>query len=146
MRLHIPNFLNINPIFCDIDPDSHLIDPTKIETLITNKTSAILSVPIWGQPLNYKALESIAKKYNLKLIFDSAHAFGCKSENKYMGGFGDAAIFSFHTAKNLFLWRRRCDHYKLRSSCEEAKIYTETLAFAITTKHYQLELMPKCLN
>ena len=96
---HSLKFLKIEPVFCDIDPKTHLIDSTKIEALITNKTSAILGVPIWGQPLNYKELEAIAEKYNLKLIFDSAHAFGCKSENKYIGGFGDAEVFSFHATK-----------------------------------------------
>ena len=96
---HSLKFLNINPVFCDIDPDTHLIDSTKIEALITNKTTAILGVPIWGQPLNYKALETIAQNYNLKLIFDSAHAFGCKFGDKFIGGFGDAEVFSFHATK-----------------------------------------------
>ena len=96
---HSLKFLNINPVFCDIDPYTHLIDSTKIEALITNKTTAILGVPIWGQPLNYKALETIAQKYKLKLIFDSAHAFGCKFGNKFIGGFGDAEVFSLHATK-----------------------------------------------
>ena len=56
--------------------EDHLIDPTKIEELITPRTSAIMAVPIWGQPCDYTALQAIADKHGLKLIFDSAHAFG----------------------------------------------------------------------
>ena len=89
----------IRPVFCDIKADTHLIDPDRIEELITEKTSAILAVPIWGQPCDYPALEKIAKKYNLRLIFDSAHAFGCKAGEKFIGGFGDAEVFSFHATK-----------------------------------------------
>ena len=89
----------IRPVFCDIQSDSHLIDPDRIEELITEKTSAILAVPIWGQPCDYPALEKIAKRYSLKLIFDSAHAFGCKAGEKLIGGFGDAEVFSFHATK-----------------------------------------------
>lgn len=89
----------IRPVFCDIKADTHLIDPDRIEELLTEKTSAILAVPIWGQPCDYLALEKIAKKYNLRLIFDSAHAFGCKAGEKFIGGFGDAEVFSFHATK-----------------------------------------------
>ena len=89
----------IRPVFCDIKEDTHLIDVDHIEDLITEKTSAILAVPIWGQPCNYGVLEKIAKKHNLKLIFDSAHAFGCKAGDKFIGGFGDAEVFSFHATK-----------------------------------------------
>ena len=89
----------IDPVFCDIKPDNHLIDPSKIEALITPRTSAIMAVPIWGQPCDYTNLENIARKYNLKLIFDSAHAFGCKYKDRYIGGFGDAEVFSLHATK-----------------------------------------------
>ena len=89
----------IDPVFCDIKTEDHLIDPTKIEALITPRTSAIMAVPIWGQPCDYSSLEKIAQSHNLKLIFDSAHAFGCKSGDRYIGGFGDAEIFSLHATK-----------------------------------------------
>ena len=89
----------IRPVFCDIKEDTHLIDPLRIEELITEETSAILAVPIWGQPCDYLALEKIANKHNLRLIFDSAHAFGCKASEKFIGGFGDAEVFSFHATK-----------------------------------------------
>ena len=89
----------IRPVFCDIKEDTHLIDPLRIEELITEETSAILAVPIWGQPCDYLALEKIANKHNLRLIFDSAHAFGCKFGDRYIGGFGDAEVFSLHATK-----------------------------------------------
>lgn len=96
---HSLKFLNIEPVFCDIDSHTHLIDPLKIESLITSKTSAILAVPLWGQPLNYNVLDNISKKHNLKLIFDSAHAFGSKHKNTHLGCFGSAEVFSFHATK-----------------------------------------------
>ena len=89
----------IDPVFCDVGMEDHLIDPTKIERLITPRTSAIMAVPIWGQPCDYTALQTIADKHSLKLIFDSAHAFGCKLGDQYLGGFGDAEVFSFHATK-----------------------------------------------
>ncbi|MDG1173297.1 MAG: aminotransferase class I/II-fold pyridoxal phosphate-dependent enzyme, partial [Opitutales bacterium] len=89
----------IKPVFCDIKADTHLIDPDCIEELITEKTSAILAVPIWGQACDYDKLVKIAKKHKLRLIFDSAHAFGCKVGEKFIGGFGDAEVFSFHATK-----------------------------------------------
>jgi dTDP-4-amino-4,6-dideoxygalactose transaminase len=96
---HSLRWQRIDPVFCDIRMEDHLIDPSKIEELITPRTSAIMAVPIWGQPCDYTALQAIADKYGLKLIFDSAHAFGCKSEDQYLGGFGDAEVFSFHATK-----------------------------------------------
>jgi dTDP-4-amino-4,6-dideoxygalactose transaminase len=89
----------IDPVFCDIKPEDHLIDPSKIEMLITPRTSAIMAVPIWGQACDYSELEKIAQRHNLKLIFDSAHAFGCKSGDRYIGEFGDAEVFSLHATK-----------------------------------------------
>ena len=96
---HSLRWQRIDPVFCDVRVGDHLIDPTKIEELITPRTSAIMAVPIWGQPCDYKALQAIADKHGLKLIFDSAHAFGCKSGDQYLGGFGDAEVFSFHATK-----------------------------------------------
>jgi dTDP-4-amino-4,6-dideoxygalactose transaminase len=90
---------NINPVFCDVGLDNHLINPDLVESLITPRTSAILAVPIWGQFCDYGALEKISSKHGLKLIYDSAHAFGCKYNGKYLGGNGDAEVFSFHATK-----------------------------------------------
>jgi dTDP-4-amino-4,6-dideoxygalactose transaminase len=96
---HSLRWQRVDPVFCDVRMGDHLIDPSKIEELITPRTSAIMAVPIWGQPCDYTALQAIADKYGLKLIFDSAHAFGCKSADQYLGGFGDAEVFSFHATK-----------------------------------------------
>ena len=96
---HSLRWQRIDPVFCDVRIEDHLIDPEKIESLITPRTSAILAVPIWGQPCDYDALERIARKHHLKLIFDSAHAFGCKLRDRFLGGFGDAEVFSFHATK-----------------------------------------------
>lgn len=96
---HSLRWQRIDPVFCDVRLEDHLIVPDQIEALITPRTSAIMAVPIWGQPCDYEVLQKIADKHNLKLIFDSAHAFGCTSGNKYLGGFGDAEVFSFHATK-----------------------------------------------
>ena len=89
----------IDPVFCDVRMDNHLIDPAKIEALITPRTSAIMAVPIWGHPCDYSTLQAIADEHDLKLIFDSAHAFGCKIGDQYLGGYGEAEVFSFHATK-----------------------------------------------
>jgi dTDP-4-amino-4,6-dideoxygalactose transaminase len=96
---HSLRWQRIDPVFCDVRVDDHLIDPDQIEALITPRTSAIMAVPIWGQPCDYEILQNIADKHGLKLIFDSAHAFACKSGDRYLGGFGNAEVFSFHATK-----------------------------------------------
>lgn len=96
---HSLRWQRIDPVFCDVRMKDHLIDPSKIEAVITPRTSAIMAVPIWGQPCDYSTLQAIADKHGLKLIFDSAHAFGCKFGDQYLGGFGDAEVFSFHATK-----------------------------------------------
>ena len=96
---HSLRWQRIDPVFCDVRLEDHLIDPDQIEALITPRTSAIMAVPIWGQPCDYEILQNIADKHGLKLIFDSAHAFGCKSGDRCLGGFGDAEVFSFHATK-----------------------------------------------
>jgi dTDP-4-amino-4,6-dideoxygalactose transaminase len=96
---HSLRWQRIDPVFCDVRLEDHLIDPDQIEALTTPRTSAIMAVPIWGQPCDYEVLQNIADKHGLKLIFDSAHAFGCKSADRYLGGFGDAEVFSFHATK-----------------------------------------------
>lgn len=87
------------PIFCDIHESDLTIDPHKIEELITNKTSAIIAVHVYGHLCDFDAIASIAKKYNLKVIYDAAHAFGVSKNQKGAGSFGDASMFSFHATK-----------------------------------------------
>lgn len=90
---------NIKPVFVDVEPDYYNLDPEKIEAAITPKTSAILAVHIYGNPCHVERLEEIAKKHNLKLIYDAAHAFGVKIKNNSLLNFGDLSILSFHATK-----------------------------------------------
>lgn len=87
------------PVFCDINPDDFTIDVTKIESLITDKTCAILPVHVYGNICNVEEIERIAKKYDLKVIYDAAHSFGEKYKGIGIGSFGDASMFSFHATK-----------------------------------------------
>lgn len=90
---------HLNPVFCDIKETDGTIDESKIENLITEKTVAILPVHVYGNVCNIEAIEYIAWKYGLKVIYDAAHAFGVKYKGKGIGAFGDASIFSFHATK-----------------------------------------------
>ncbi|HEY9665480.1 MAG TPA: DegT/DnrJ/EryC1/StrS family aminotransferase [Coleofasciculaceae cyanobacterium] len=98
---HAMQWLGLTPVFCDIDPQTHTIDPAQVEKLITPRTSAILGVHVWGQPCNVDALADIARRHNLKLMFDAAHAFHCSYNGRMLGNFGDAEILSFHATKFL---------------------------------------------
>jgi len=89
----------IRPVFCDIEPDYCTIDPQKIEELITPWTTAILAVHVFGHICQLNALASIAKKHNLRLIYDSAHAFGVKVNGKSITAYGDMNMLSFHATK-----------------------------------------------
>jgi len=96
---HALQWQEITPVFCDIDPETHNIDPKQIEKLITPRTTGIIGVHLWGRPCNVEALAIIAEKYNLKLLFDAAHAFGCSFKGEMVGNFGNAEILSFHATK-----------------------------------------------
>ena len=87
------------PVFCDIKPDDYTIDTDKIEALITDKTVAILPVHVYGNLCNVEEIDRIAKKHNLKVIYDAAHAFGVKKNGVSSACFGDASMFSFHATK-----------------------------------------------
>lgn len=89
----------LKPVFCDIKPDDFTIDPSKIEALITDKTVAIVPVHVYGTVCDVDAIGKIAEKYGLKVIYDSAHAFGVKYKGKGIGQYGDASMFSFHATK-----------------------------------------------
>lgn len=96
---HALKWLGITPVFCDISPYDHNIDPDQIQRLITPKTTGIVGVHVWGKPCQTKVLEKIARENNLKLVFDAAHAFRCSHNGIMIGNFGDAEIFSFHATK-----------------------------------------------
>lgn len=89
----------LKPVFCDIKPDDYTIDPNRIEALITDKTVAIVPVHVYGSICDVDAIEAIAKKHNLKVIYDAAHAFGVKYKGRGIGTYGDASMFSFHATK-----------------------------------------------
>jgi len=87
------------PAFVDIDPTTLCIDPTKIEAAITSKTKAIMAVHVFGNPCDVEAIEAIAQKHNLKVIYDAAHAFGVTHKGKSLLSYGDISICSFHATK-----------------------------------------------
>lgn len=89
----------LTPVFCDINDSDYTIDITKIEELITDKTSAIIPVHVYGNVCNVSAIEQIAKKCNLKVIYDAAHTFGVEIGDRGIATFGDASMFSFHATK-----------------------------------------------
>lgn len=90
---------NIVPVFCDINLNDFTIDVDKIESLITEKTSAIIPVHVFGYPCNIKKIQSLAEKYNLKVIYDAAHTFGVEIDGAGIGSFGDISMFSLHATK-----------------------------------------------
>lgn len=89
----------LKPVFCDINKEDYTLDVTKIESLITEDTCAILPVHVYGNVCNLEEIDKIAKKYNLKVIYDAAHAFGVEFNGVGIGNFGDASMFSFHATK-----------------------------------------------
>ncbi len=90
---------NCKPVFVDIQSDTLNIDPSKIEEAITDKTSAIIATHVFGIPCDVEAIETIAKKYNLKVIYDAAHAFGVAYKGKSLFTYGDISTTSFHATK-----------------------------------------------
>lgn len=89
----------LSPIFCDIEMKTYNIDVEKIESLITEKTVAIMPVHVFGNPCDVEKIEIIARKYNLKILYDAAHAFGVEIKGKGIGEFGDLSMFSLHATK-----------------------------------------------
>jgi dTDP-4-amino-4,6-dideoxygalactose transaminase len=89
----------ITPVFCDVNPLTHNLDIRKIEKKITPRTTGIIGVHVWGNACEIEALTELAKRRNLHLIFDAAHAFGCSHQGKMIGNFGALEVFSFHATK-----------------------------------------------
>ena len=89
----------LTPVFCDVNDDDYTIDVTKIESLITEKTVAIVPVHVYGNICDVEAIKAIADKHGLKVIYDAAHAFAVKYKGQSAGTFGDASMFSFHATK-----------------------------------------------
>ena len=93
---HALQWQEITPVFADIDPTTHNLDPARIERHITPRTTGILGTHVWGRPCPVESLAEIAQRRGLKLMFDAAPAFGCSHRGRMIGGFGLAEVFSFH--------------------------------------------------
>lgn len=96
---HALEWLGVKPVFCDIDPQTHNLDPQCVEALITPHTTGILGVHVWGRPCPITELAQIAENHLLKLAYDAAHAFGCSFQGTMIGSFGEAEVLSFHATK-----------------------------------------------
>lgn len=96
---HALQWQEMKPVFCDVDPQTHNIDPRQVERSIAHRTTGIVGVHLWGQPCDVESLAEIAARHNLKLMYDAAHAFGCRHKGRMIGNFGDAEVFSFHATK-----------------------------------------------
>jgi dTDP-4-amino-4,6-dideoxygalactose transaminase len=96
---HALHWQGITPVFADIDPDTHNLDPEAVRRMITPRTTGIIGVHLWGRGAPVEALQDIADEHGLHLMFDAAHAFGCSYGGRIIGGFGRAEVLSFHATK-----------------------------------------------
>jgi dTDP-4-amino-4,6-dideoxygalactose transaminase len=98
---HALQWQEITPVFCDVDPQTHTLDPACVEALITPRTTGVIGVHLWGRACDVDRLTEICRRRGLKLLFDAAHAFGCSYRGRLIGNFGEAEVFSFHATKFL---------------------------------------------
>ncbi|MCA9139317.1 MAG: DegT/DnrJ/EryC1/StrS family aminotransferase [Planctomycetales bacterium] len=96
---HAACWEGLTPVFADVKRDNHTICPDSVRSLITEQTSAIVGVHVWGNPCDTDAIESIARDHGLAVIYDAAHAFACGDQRRMIGNFGDCEVFSFHATK-----------------------------------------------
>jgi dTDP-4-amino-4,6-dideoxygalactose transaminase len=96
---HALQWQEITPVFADMDPRTHNINPARIEHLITPRTTGIIGVHVWGRACDPEAIEVIGRRRGLKVMYDAAHAFGCSYKGRMIGGFGACEVFSFHATK-----------------------------------------------
>jgi dTDP-4-amino-4,6-dideoxygalactose transaminase len=96
---HALSWQGLEPVFADVDPATHGVDPASVEALIGPRTTGIIGVHLWGRPAPIDALQEIADRHSLALMFDAAHAFDCSAGLTKIGGFGRAEVFSFHATK-----------------------------------------------
>lgn len=121
---HALRRVGATPVFADVDPDTLCMTPESAEKLITEKTKAIVPVHVYGHPCDLEGFEALAAKYDLRLIYDAAHAFGVKIDGRSIADFGDASMFSFHSTKLFHSvegglltfkkpeWKKWVDHLK----------------------------------
>ncbi|MBV9268734.1 MAG: aminotransferase class I/II-fold pyridoxal phosphate-dependent enzyme, partial [Acidobacteriaceae bacterium] len=98
---HALQWQEITPVFCDLDPRTHTIDPAQVQRLITPRTTGIIGVHVWGKVCDVESLCEIARRRKLALMFDASHALGCSWRGTMVGNFGSAEVFSFHATKFL---------------------------------------------
>lgn len=96
---HALHWQDITPVFADIDPATHTLDPQAVRSMITPRTTGIIGVHVWGRSAPVEGLQAIADERGLRLMFDAAHAFGCSRGGRMIGGFGQAEVLSFHATK-----------------------------------------------
>lgn len=96
---HALQWKGITPVFADVDPETHCLDPESVRSRITENTTGILAVHLWGLPAPVDELQAIADEHGLTLLYDAAHAFGASSGGRMIGGFGNAEVLSFHATK-----------------------------------------------
>jgi len=99
----MPAVFGVKPIFCEVDPETYLIDLDHAESLITEKTKAISPVHLFGNACDVEAVQTFANKHNLKILWDAAQAHGAKYKGQDIGSFGDAVSYSFYPSKNMFV-------------------------------------------
>ncbi|MES0328014.1 MAG: DegT/DnrJ/EryC1/StrS family aminotransferase [Gammaproteobacteria bacterium] len=96
---HALHWQAVTPVFADIDPVTHTLDPDAVRRMITPQTTGIIGVHLWGRPASVDALQKVADEHDLKLMFDAAHAFGCSNKGTMIGNFGACEVLSFHATK-----------------------------------------------
>ena len=96
---HALQWIGLTPVFADIDNRTHTLDPESVQRCITDRTSAILGVHLWGNPCAIDDLQQIGEQHRLSVLYDASHAFGCSVGRRSVGSFGDAEAFSFHATK-----------------------------------------------
>jgi dTDP-4-amino-4,6-dideoxygalactose transaminase len=92
-------WVGLEPVFCDVDPITHNLAPAQVEELLDGSIGAIMGVHLWGRACDVEALTALARRAGCPLIFDAAHAFGCRYKGRPVGEFGNAEVFSFHATK-----------------------------------------------
>jgi len=96
---HALQWQEITPVFCDVDAETHTLDPVRVEQMISSRTTGILGVHLWGRACDVEGLSEIARRHRLALLFDAAHALGVSRRGRMIGNFGDCEVFSFHATK-----------------------------------------------
>jgi len=96
---HALHWQGITPVFADIDPLTHNVDPAAVRRMITPRTTGIIAVHLWGRGASVEELQGVADEHSIKLMFDAAHAFGCSYKGTMVGNFGNCEVLSFHATK-----------------------------------------------